>query len=146
MLIALDNGKGLSGKFIIEAQKSGFEVFKVPVKGKIDFLVLPVIRKILNKNSAKIIHGHDFKSNFHLILASVGMGIRKVVTSHGATKESFRKRLYLYLDDRIFYTFFDRIIAVSEKIGLHLSKVGFSHKKVTVVQNGIDISLIKRAI
>ena len=142
-LIALDDQKGLNDKFIVEARRVGFEVIPVPVKGRVDFKALPVIRNILKEKLADIIHSHDYKSNLYTILSSMAMGIKKVVTSHGATKESFKKRLYLLLDDRIFYQFFHNIIAVSEKIGVHLSNIKIPSKKISVIPNGIDVSIIQ---
>jgi glycosyltransferase involved in cell wall biosynthesis len=141
-LIALKGPEGQSEKFIQNAIAMGINVQPVYVRGRLDFKALLEVRKILRKQSIQILHSHDFKSNFYGLTASTGMPISRVVTAHGSTRDSFMKRAYLFMDERMSYRFFGRIIAVSERLRGELSQRGVSWKKIEVIPNAIDLSLI----
>lgn len=143
ILLTINDRQVDEDDFLRAAENIGFQVIVVPVKGKIDLAVLPQIRKIIKNTAPSILHGHDFKSNFYMLLSSAGLDVKRVVTSHGATRESSKEKLYLFLDGNVFYRFFDKIIAVSEQIGSQLRNRYLWSKKIAIIQNGIDVTLIE---
>ena len=68
--------------------------------------------------------------------------MRRVLTSHGSTRDSLRKRAYLALDERGIYPFYDRIVAVSQELGSRLQRERFG-SRVATVQNGFDFELFR---
>ena len=75
-----------------------------------------------------IVHSHDFKSDFYVMLASYGMKIKRIATAHGSTRDSVIKRIYLDLDENFVYRQMDRIIAVSEDVASGLKNKGLNTK------------------
>jgi glycosyltransferase involved in cell wall biosynthesis len=133
-----------SERLIQFARDLGIEVYTVDIKGRIDFGAVGRIHNILKKNSIRIIHSHDFKSDFYSLVSSAGLNIRKVATAHGSTRDSIRKQLYLFWDEKVFYRMFHRVVAVSENLRYFLSCRGVRHDKVIVIQNGLDLKLLCR--
>jgi len=144
-VIALQGPEGKSEKFTRNAAAMGIDVQPVSVRGRLDFKALLEVRKILRERSIRILHCHDFKSNFYGLVASIGLPIARLVTAHGSTRDSFLKRAYLFLDEKVSYHFFDRIIAVSDRLRGELEQKGVSRRKIEVIPNAIDLSLMVSA-
>jgi glycosyltransferase involved in cell wall biosynthesis len=142
-LLCLRRKDGRSEALIKTAGQKGIEVLTVNVQGRFDPSAIRRIRKLLKENSADIIHSHDFKSDFYSLLASMGTGIKRVATAHGSTKDSILKRVYLFFNEKLIYNFFDRIVVVSEDLFSSLSDRGVPPKKIKIVQNGLDLSLLE---
>ncbi len=142
ILLALQDRENLDLKFVQLSQQVGLEVLHMPVKGRLDPCAVFRLRNILKKYRINIIHCHDFKANFYGLLSTIGLNIKRVVTSHGATRDSLLKKFYLFLDEKVFYKFFDCIIAVSKKIQKNLVKLKINPAKIALVQNGVDFSML----
>lgn len=125
--------------FVDAARMIGVKVVDLPVRGRFDLKAISKFRHILKDCHADIVHSHDFKSNFYSIAASVNLPVRKIVTSHGSTRDSLLKKIYLFLDEKIFYRFFDIIIAVSKNMQTFLVRKKVRNDKILVIQNGIDV-------
>jgi len=138
MILCLRNEKEKSENLILEAKRLGIDVTPVDVRGRIDFNGIMKVRSILREKNVKILHCHDFKSNFYGLLASINLDIKRVVTMHGSTRDSFLKKVYLFLDEMFVYRFFNKIIAVSWDISKQLKKKGIKSRKIQVIQNGLD--------
>jgi glycosyltransferase involved in cell wall biosynthesis len=65
-----------------------------------------------------------------------------VTTAHGSTRDSLKKRIYLYIDENVVYKNFQKIIAVSEDIKKQLTRWNIDSGRIVVIQNGIDKDLI----
>lgn len=141
-LICLDRGDGKNQRLIDLSRKIGVSAFPIKVKGKLDFKSIKKIRKILIENNAAIIHSHDFKSDLYGLLSTLGTPIRRVATAHGSTRDSLVKRFYLFFTENFVYRLYHRIIAVSKDLKLSFKSLKFRDKKITVIQNGIDFSLM----
>lgn len=139
-LLALGDAQGFNHEFSHMAKKLGLNIETTVVKGRIDISAINRIRRYIFRIRPDIIHSHDFKSNFYSILASNNLKIKKIVSSHGSTRDSLRKKFYLFLDERIFYKFFDKIIAVSKNISKYLFSLKYPNSKIQIIQNGIDLS------
>lgn len=141
-LLCMRRGDGKSDMLISKAQKLGVNVISVDVKGKTDFRSVLSIRKILLKNNIKILHSHDFKSDLYGLLATINAGIKRVSTAHGSTRDSFLKKVYLFIDEDIVYRFFTRIIVVSIDLNAFLRRKKINKNKIQIIQNGLDLELL----
>ena len=141
-IVALQGPEGKSEKFTRNAAAMGIDVQPVTVKGRLDFNAMLEVRNILRERSIRILHSHDFKSNFYGLVASIGLPVARLVTAHGSTRDSLLKRAYLLLDEKVSYRFFDRIIAVSDRLRGELEQKGVSRRKIEVISNAIDLSLM----
>ena len=142
-LICLVNKNMRSEQFMSRAGQVGFHVIPLPVKGRIDISAIIKMRRILRSYGIAIIHSHDFKSDLYGLLASLNLGIRRVATAHGSTHDSWRKRLYLFVNEYVIYKFIDKVIPVSADLAKHLRNQHIKPECIKVIQNGIDVQLFK---
>lgn len=125
--------------FLKEVKKNGGTIIDFPIQNPINISAIFKMRKIIQNFNPDVIHSHDFKSNFYAILATLGTKTPKVVTAHGATKDSLKKRFYLFLDKNVFYRYFTKIFAVSYELYQDIKKK-YGPEKVMYIPNGIDSS------
>ena len=140
ILICMKSHKDISSELIDKAKSLGIKVITVDVAGKFDVRAIYNIRTLLIENHVKIIHSYDFKSNLYGLFASINLGIKRIITAGGTTRDSMIKKLYMYIDENITYRYYNVIIAVSKDIGNKLLKKRFGKDKVIVIENGIDPS------
>lgn len=138
LLICLQAGDGKSEPLTEQAARAGYEVLPVNVSGMLDLSAISRIRKILVEHDVRILHAHDYKSSFYGLIASWRLGIRRVTTAHGTTRDSRWKRWCLYVNERFVYRFFDAVIAVSDEIRAHLESMRTRKDRIRVIENGID--------
>ena len=131
-------GESGSSLFMEEARRAGIRVETVQVRGRLDFRAIRDIRDFLKNQSIVILHAHDFKTTFYAWLASWNLGVKRVVTAHGSTRDSLMMKVYLFLDERVVYRFFDRIIAVGQSVAENLLGKGIRSTRVSVIPNGVD--------
>ncbi len=140
-LLCMKHADGKAQDLITRAGELGLPVMTVRVRGKLDLAAILRIRNILKKEHVDIVHSHDYKSDLYALLATLCMPIRRVTTAHGSTRDSFRKRLYLFFTERLMYRCFDRVIAVADEIRRELgSRIGT--QRIALVRNGIDASIL----
>lgn len=123
-----------------EAANIGLKTAIFPCKRRFDLSLVKVIRKYVKENNIDIIHSHGYKSNFYALLA--GRGIPKVTTNHNWLTHHWKLKIYCLLD-AFWIRFFDRIVAVSDKIKADMIKYGVPEKKIEVIYNGVDIDRFK---
>ena len=141
ILICLRSPDRKSDPLMEKAKNLGIQVIPVDVAAKIDLKSILCIRRILKDHRIKILHSHDFKSNIYGLLASLNLGIKRVLTAGGTTRDSLLKKFYMYVDETFTYKCYDKIIAVSREIHDRLIKMNNRAGKVIIVENGIDSSL-----
>ena len=141
-LICLDRGDGNSEKLGQRAKKLGIEVTLIPDKRGLDLAAISRIKGHIIQEKIDICHSHDIKSNFYSLFASINTRAKLVTTAHGSTRDSLKKRIYLYIDENVVYKKFHKIIAVSEDIKKQLIRLNIDPDRVVVIQNGIDKDLI----
>jgi glycosyltransferase involved in cell wall biosynthesis len=134
---------GKSGQLMDRAEKLGIHVIPLEVRGRIDLHAVGQIRKILKQYGVSIVHSHDYKSDIYALLAAMNLGIIRVITAHGSTRDSLIKRLYLSVTENVIYRFSDKIVAVSVDISQQLRGSGIRSESIEVIQNGLDSSLIE---
>lgn len=124
------------------ALSMGFHVEPVDVGGRFDARALMGIRQYIRSNDISLIHTHDFKSDFYGLLATLNLGVKRVATAHGSTRDSLLKKLYLYFNEHGVYRFCDKVIAVSEDLLAELSAKGLRRDRIELIQNGLDADLL----
>jgi glycosyltransferase involved in cell wall biosynthesis len=117
-------------------------VYTVDVKGRIDLAAVSKIRALLVSTDVKLLHSHDYKSDFYAWFASRRLKIGLVSTAHGSTRDSLKKRLYLFFNEKLVWHRFDRIIAVSSEIEKTLLSSGYTADRVRLVRNGLDLDTL----
>jgi len=114
------------------------------------FTLLAKFKQIVSTFSPDVIHSHRYKEN---ILGSLIVRnrphTRSVRTVHGDQEIGMPwwridKRLIHALDRYCGNQIQDRIIAVSEELGEKLKRI-YKAKKITVIENGIDIEEVQKA-
>lgn len=105
------------------------------------FGILRIIRFIHN-NGIRIVHSHGYKSNIFLGFLPVKK-FRVVSTVHGWAKETggMKIRIYEFLDSFALRRI-DQVVAVSKGVINDLIKHGLREEKISVVYNGIKLSII----
>jgi glycosyltransferase involved in cell wall biosynthesis len=142
ILLCMRRKDGRSEKLIARAMESGIHVIPIDVNGRLDLSAIRKIRQVLKDNNVHICHAHDYKSVFYSLIASANLGIKRIVTAHGSTRDSLLKKFYLGVTEGFFYRFVDKIIAVSEELRTQLQNQHIKPERIDVIQNGIDFSLI----
>jgi glycosyltransferase involved in cell wall biosynthesis len=119
------------------ALHNGLDTVIFPCFRQFDLRLIFLIRSYIEQNKIKLIHCHNYKSNFFGILAARKC-LPKVTTNHNWLKNSWRNNIYCLLDSLLIRNF-DKIIAVSDKIKDEMIVKGIPEKKIQVVNNGIDL-------
>lgn len=143
ILLCMRRSDGRSEELIQAAKKFNIKVLTVDIDSRFSIAGILKIRYLLKRHNIRIIHTHDFKSDFYALFASFFLGIRRIATVHGSTRDSLKIRLYLYLSERIIYRYYHKVLAVSQQLVGWLTKCGVDESKIVVIQNGIDPNLIK---
>jgi glycosyltransferase involved in cell wall biosynthesis len=141
-LLGMRHRDGRGAPFLDMALRAGIQVTAVDVDRRLDWTALQTLRRLLRDRRIAILHAHDYKSDLYGFLGSLGLPVKRVLTSHGSTRDSRRKRLYLDLDERLVYPRYDRIVAVSEHLGRSLRQRPSFGAKVRIIQNGLDVDLL----
>lgn len=141
-LLCMRRPDGRSEALISSAGNLGIPVHPVGVNGMLDPAAILQIRSFIRKNKVSLIHTHDFKSDFYGLWATLNLGVKRVTTAHGSTRDSPVKKLYLFLDEWLAYSSYDRVIAVSEELRGYLLRKRVTLDKIVVIQNGLDIDLL----
>jgi len=132
--------------FIQELETEGFALSKVPVaiqcrtKGKDYFRVircLKILYFILKKGSFDLVHTHGYFADIIGIPVARILGIPHISTCHGFISTTNKLIIYNTLD-RIMLRFSNRILAVSDSIKHHLTKIGINQYRITVIQNAVE--------
>ncbi|MDT8273339.1 MAG: glycosyltransferase [Desulfomonilia bacterium] len=141
-LLCMRRPDGRSEALISSARKLGITVHPVDVNGRLDPAAILQIRSYIRNKKVSLIHTHDFKSDFYGIWSTLNLGVMRVTTAHGSTRDSLVKKLYLFFDEYLAYRSYDRIIAVSEELRDQLLKKRVAQDKIEVIQNGLDVDLL----
>ncbi len=116
------------------AKDAGLKVFPVNMRGEWDLGAVCKLRKIIRKNSIKIVHLHSPHAHALGLLAAKSGGNCKVVLSR-RVDFPIKKNL----PSRLKYSKVDGVIAISERVKRVLLADGLSEEKIDVVYSGIDM-------
>jgi len=115
-----------------------------PCRGRFDPKLSSLIGNFVEQNKIDIVHCHGYKSNIYGLLASRNR-VPSVTTNHNWLTSGLSLKLYCFLDS-CWIRYFNRIVAVSEKIKKEMLKFGLPEKKIRVIDNGIDLERFAREI
>ena len=116
------------------AKVIGLKVLPVKMYGEWDLLAVRKLKKIIRKNSIKIIHLHSPHAHALGLLAAKSAGNCKVILSR-RVDFPIKKNIL----SRLKYSNVDRITAISERVKRVLVADGLSEEKIDVVYSGVDI-------
>lgn len=101
---------------------------------------LKAIRHIIllcQKYEIDVIHTNDYKSTVHGLIAAKKLGIRICATSHGAILNSFKLKLYHFIETEA-YKFIDAVAVVSSDMLNTLTSKAIRRNKLHLIHNAID--------
>ena len=122
---------------VTHSKELGLDACSIDCIGLYDPQSIKEIRDIIINENFNIIHCHDYKACFFGLRATKGLKVKKVATNHLWTRATWRLRLYELLEG-IMYNWFDKVIAVSEKIEHECRPFIIKKEKAGMIPNGID--------
>lgn len=124
----------------IICEKKGLIVKYVRFKRKTE-LISPFrqLIDIIREQNICIAHSHGYKPSFYCLLLYLFLRIPYIVTCHLWFVENKRMKLYILLE-KFAMLFAKKVIAVSHPIAKGISSWPLLKQKVSVINNGIDIS------
>lgn len=132
-------GNTASDALIAAARAAGIDVEVVSVRGRLDWRAVRAARRIIARRGVDIVHAHDFKSSFYALAATAGLGVQRVATAHGSTRDSLRMRAYLFIDEKLVYRAYHRVVAVAHNEAAFLRRRGVPARKIEVISNAIAL-------
>lgn len=125
-------------------KKNGIKVFFLPKKDCMDFGLIFKLARLLKQEKVDIIHTHDNAANLYGICAAKLAGVKHVInTEHGFMFIGEGRKKII---NRILPLYNKTIACVSEAIRNNLIEGGLPAQKLTVIPNGVDISLYQNLI
>lgn len=106
----------------------------------LDPIAILKLRKYLIRNSINIVHSHDWVSALFLLLASWGLKVSRISTTH-AQDRTWRN----YVNLKVLKKFNFNIICVSKSQRIVLFEKGMSWGKMAVVYNCFDFKKFDRS-
>jgi len=122
-----------------EFESRGLQVIRIRCRSRLDFATVRRIREIIAIQGINLVHSHGYKSDIYALLACRRMGLPLLATSHHWTHQTRTVRFYEFLDGLTLRRF-DAIVAVSKVIAGELCEAGVPADKITVIDNGIDLT------
>ncbi len=115
---------------------AGVEVFPIAMRGEADLAAGIRIRKLIHKFNFHIIHSHTSHAHSLAFLASLGIGVPRLVTRR--VDFSIFRHSFLKLSGIKYRFMADYYIAISRKIKEVLVNDGIPDQRIFVVHSGID--------
>jgi glycosyltransferase involved in cell wall biosynthesis len=112
-------------------------LLSVPDRGPWDWRVATRLLTVCRRESVRIWHGHDYKSNALGLLLRRFWPMRLVTTVHGWVKQTRRTPLY-YRVDELCLPRYESVICVSEDLRDRCIARGVSPDRCLLVENAID--------
>ncbi len=123
--------------FLAQARKLGIEAVELQSDTPRFFTTITEVAETLTRLKADVVLCHGYKGNILGRPAARRLGIPAVAVSRGWTHESWRVRMYEWLD-RMHLRFMDRVIAVSEAQAAKVRACGVREDRLHVIHNSID--------
>lgn len=133
-LVLLNN----KGALIPQAQQNADHSAIFKRKLGLDPYVLWQLRKYIINNRIQIIHTSQWLDSLYVLLASIGLPVRRIASVHGYNY-TWRNQVNQWVLKK-----FDRIICVSKSLMLDVYKAGFPWGKISLVYNCYDEKRFQR--
>ncbi|MFZ5759493.1 MAG: glycosyltransferase [Thermodesulfobacteriota bacterium] len=128
-----------------QAEELGFKTAVFEDHGKFCLRAARELKKFIVENDIDIIHTHHFKTDFIGLLATAGTRCRTISTPHGWSQENdIKLRCYEALG-RLLFSFFDRVVPLSEDLFMPLRRNPILRGKLQLITNGVDIDEVEKA-
>lgn len=117
----------------------GLQIIRIPCRRRFDLAAVRRIREIIATEEIDLIHSHGYKSDIYAWLAARRLQLPIMATSHLWTQQTLAIRFYEFLDGLVLRRF-QAVAAVSQRIAGALRQAGIAEQKISVIDNGIDLS------
>jgi glycosyltransferase involved in cell wall biosynthesis len=125
-------------------KKLGKDVHQIPMSGRFDVTVVSKLCKLIKDRNIDIIHTHGYKSDILGLIAARFTGIKALATPHGfENSDDWKLKTYIGLGNQ-FLRWFDSVVPLSKQLCKDLEKIGVAQKKVTYIQNGVDLDEVEK--
>ena len=138
----------LDGPSVKRAEDLGLNYKLIPWKFSLDPTLIWRLWKTISEEKIDIVHSHTITGNFYARIAALlcPRSLISVTTVHsliidelrGSPRISFKDRLR-YLREKCTWGVVDHFITVSEAIKSRMLQSGIPERKITVVNNGVEL-------
>jgi glycosyltransferase involved in cell wall biosynthesis len=122
---------------VAESHNLETKIFKC--SGQFDLRIVFAIRNFINQRSIDIIHSHGYKANFYSLLATLFNNVKFIATCHPWIKTNLALKFYSWFDKSLLKKS-DHVVAISDEIKDAVLENGVARNKISVIENGIDVS------
>ena len=127
--------------YVVRARAFGADLIQYETRSKLSLSLLRWLVRDIRERCISITHGHGYKSDVHLLLATTLCNIPFVSTLHTWTEHDWKDRFYSWVDQRIL-RYADRCIAVSNGMKQIAVSKGIPAERITVVHNWVNTNEI----
>ena len=125
-----------------QIRRQGIPVEVIRCRGRLDWDPVRRIRACIEARRIDVVHTHGYKANFYAYAAIRPLGLPLVATCHNWPGKTIPLLLYYWLD-HIILKRFDRVAVVSNDVAQSLRRAGIAPEKISLIENGIDVSTFK---
>lgn len=125
-------------EFVMAARELGLKVDIIPERFRFDAQVLPVLRRIVERNAPDIVLTHQVKSHLLIKLSRLWQQYPWVAFHHGYTTTDKKVRIYNLLNRWSLPTA-DRVVTVCEAFTRELGLAGVPRARIHVQHNSIRL-------
>ena len=138
----LDSGE--VGRLLLDAAEGlGLKADAFHADHTLDLSAMKRLKIRLQEWEADIVHVHDLRSAVFGLAGTRGLPVQTVATAHGSTCESWKKRVYLEIFERVLLPRYDRVHVVSPPLAEHLEEQKVPGERIRVIPNGVDPSVLQ---
>lgn len=126
--------------FLEDFKKRGIKVNITKINNKKSFKNIFEIVKLIKKENFNVVHAHLIHSQIWTSLAKrITKNVKFITTEHSTSNNRRKKSIYKILDKMI-YSSYDKVVAISEGTAESLIKwIGISMKKLEIIENGVSL-------
>ncbi|MCX7765661.1 MAG: glycosyltransferase, partial [Candidatus Sumerlaeia bacterium] len=136
------------GKLFTMLRQAGVKTYLVPMRNKLDFLVMRGLIAVFKRYPGAVVQSHTGRTNLLARLASVFVNIKKLVTLHSPilydTNVNLRPKRLNAIIERLTAHWSDFFVTVSKEGYEHLLQQGIPPEKIMVIYNGIDCQQVTK--
>lgn len=138
---------GMESPFLLELKKQQCcKIFSLG-KGSV-YSPLLIFKMIPYLKQYDVVHVHLFPSLYWVALAKLFCFNKiKIIYTEHSTNNKRRGSIISKHIDRFFYKFYKKLITIADEVDFNLKKhLGNSHSKYKLINNGVNIQVINKAI
>jgi len=134
-------------RFAEMRQTADAPIYDLRMRSKFDFQVAWKLADLVRREGYKIIHAHTPRTALVGRIAASRAKVPFVYHVHSPTSRDSTRLLHNWLNTKIenWSIRNAELITVSQSLGRHIEKLGFSSKRITVVPNGVPVAETTRS-